>query len=192
MSLSVPVIYGSVRHHRKGIRVARFLTNKCIDRGFDTTLIDPLKFKLPLLDNMYKEFDEGNAPEVLEQLADIIKNADGYILCSAEYNHSIPPALSNLLDHFLEEYFFKPSAIACYSAGSFGGVRAAMQLRAMVAEMGMSSIPSIFPVPRVQQSFDEDGTPRDEAYDGRVDRFLNEFEWYAHALKQARNNGTPY
>lgn len=192
MSLSVPVIYGSVRHHRKGIRVARFLTNKCMDRGFDTTLIDPLEYKLPLLDNMYKEFEEGNAPEVLEQLAGILKDADGYIICSAEYNHSIPPALSNLLDHFLEEYYFKPSAIACYSAGSFGGVRAAMQLRAMLAEMGMSSIPSIFPVPKVQQSFDEDGTPRDEAYDSRVDRFLNEFEWYAHALKKARENDTPY
>jgi len=192
MSLSVPVIYGSVRHHRKGIRVARFLTNRCIDRGYNTTLIDPLEFKLPLLDNMYKEFEEGNAPDTMEELADIIKDADGYIICSAEYNHSIPPALSNLLDHFLEEYFFKPSAIACYSAGSFGGVRAAVQLRAMLAEMGMSSIPSIFPVPKVRQSFDEDGIPRDEAFDRRVDRFLNEFEWYAHALKKARNNGTPY
>ena len=31
--------------------------------------------------------------------------------------------MKNLLDHFQTEYFFKPSAIACYSAGSFGGVR---------------------------------------------------------------------
>jgi NAD(P)H-dependent FMN reductase len=40
------------------------------------------------------------------------------------------------LDHFLEEYFWRPSAIVCYSAGQFGGVRAAMQLRMTLAELG--------------------------------------------------------
>lgn len=192
MSLNVAVIYGSVRHHRKGIRVARFIKNKCIDRGFNTTLIDPLDYELPLLDRMYKEFKEGEAPDVLQRLAKILNEADGYIIVSAEYNHSIPPALSNLLDHFLEEYFFKPSAILCYSAGSFGGVRSAMQLRAMLAEMGMSSIPSIFPVPKIGSAFEEDGTPNDDSYHRRAKRFLDEFEWYAEALKAKREEGKPY
>ena len=40
--------------------------------------------------------------------------ADAIVVVSGEYNHSIPPALSNLLDHFLEEWFWKPSAIVCY------------------------------------------------------------------------------
>ena len=88
--------------------------------------------------------------------------------------------------HFLEEYFFKPSAIMCYSAGSFGGVRAAMTLRAMLAEMGMPSIPSLLPVPRVQTAFADDGTPSDEAWYRRAERFLVEFEWYANAMKAAR------
>ncbi|HKL17807.1 MAG TPA: NAD(P)H-dependent oxidoreductase [Halalkalibaculum sp.] len=192
MSLNVAVIYGSVRHHRKGIRAARFITNKCKKRGFNTTLVDPLEYDLPLLDNMYKEFEKGEAPNVLQSLADIITEADGYIIVSAEYNHSIPPALSNLLDHFLEEYFFKPSGILCYSAGSFGGVRAAMQLRSMLAEMGMSSIPSIMPVPKISDSFDEEGNPTDDAYHRRAKRFLDEFEWYAEALKTKRKEGNPY
>lgn len=192
MSHNIAVIYGSVRHHRKGMRAARFITQKCNERGHDTTLVDPLDFDLPLLDNMYKEFDDGEAPENLEKLANIIKKADGYLIVSAEYNHSIPPALSNLLDHFLEEYFFKPSAIMCYSKGHFGGVRAAMQLRSMLAEMGMSSIPSILPVPKVAKAFEEDGTPNDEAYHERTDRFLNEFDWYISALKNARKEDTPY
>ena len=82
---------------------------------------------------------------MLERLAGLIKAADGFIIVSGEYNHSIPPALSNLLDHFLEEYFWRPSAIVCYSAGPFGGVRAAMQLRAMLCELGTPSIPSLLP-----------------------------------------------
>ena len=81
------------------------------------------------------------------QLAGRIKAADAFIIVSGEYNHSIPPALSNLLDHFLEEYFWRPSAIVCYSGGSFGGVRAAVQLRAMLCELGTPSIPSLFRFP---------------------------------------------
>ena len=91
-----------------------------------------------------------------------------------------------LLDHLLEEYFCKPSAMVCYSAGSFGGVRAAMALRPMLAELGMSSIPSVLPVPRVQEAFTEDGQPTDDGWRDRADRFLGELEWYAHALEAAR------
>src|SRR4051794_4826650 len=141
---------------------------------------------------MYKEFAAKEAPPVLERLAAIMRSADAYVLVSAEYNHSIPPALSNLLDHFLEEYFWKPSAIACYSAGPFGGVRAAMQLRAMLGELGMPSIPSLFPVPKVQDAFEPDGTPKDEAFRGRAAKFLGELEWYAGALRAARASGVPY
>jgi NAD(P)H-dependent FMN reductase len=100
--------------------------------------------------------------------------------------------LSNLLDHFLEEYFFRPSAIVCYSAGSFGGVRAAMQLRTMLCELGMPSISSLFPIPRIQDAFDDHGVPRDPATDRRFARFAAELEWYAQALVEARKQGTPY
>ncbi len=190
--LDLLVIYGSVRHARQGIKAARFVVNACTARGHRATLIDPLELQLPLLDKMYKEFEPGQAPEVLVQLAGRIKSADAFIIVSGEYNHSIPPALSNLLDHFLEEYFWRPSAIVCYSAGSFGGVRAAVQLRAMLCELGTPSIPSLLPVPAVQEAFDDEGRPKDASYHQRAGRFLDELEWYAHALKTARQSGVPY
>src|SRR5205807_84651 len=134
--LEMLVIYGSVRSGRQGIKAARFVAETCRARGHRATLIDPMDDRLPLLDRMYKEYPPGQAPEVLERLAGAIKGADAFVIVSGEYNHSIPPALSNLLDHFLEEYFWRPSGIVCYSAGGFGGVRAAVQLRAMLAELG--------------------------------------------------------
>jgi len=186
MSLNIVVFYGSVRSARQGIKAARFIVNQCRARGHEVILIDPLEYPLPLLDKMYKEYDPREAPPVLQSLARIIIPADAYIVVSGEYNHTVPPALSNLLDHFLEEYFWKPSAIVCYSAGAFGGVRAAMTLRAMLAEMGMASIPSILPIPAVQDAFEDDGAPVDNAYPRRANRFLTELEWYANAMKQAR------
>jgi NAD(P)H-dependent FMN reductase len=192
MPLDLVIFYGSVRHDRQGIRAARFFDVACRGRGHRVNLIDPAVDQLPLLDRMYKEYQPGQAPEVLQKLAGLVKAADAFIVVAGEYNHSIPPALSNLLDHFLEEYYWKPSAIVCYSAGAFGGVRAAMQLRAMLCELGTPSIPSLFPVPKVQDAFDEDGLPLDEAYNRRAVRFLDELEWYANALKAARGSGVPY
>lgn len=192
MSLSIPVILGTVRTERVGPRVARYLVRALEQRGHRPTLVDPAEFRLPLLDKMYKEYPAGQAPPFLERLAQVIKPADAFLIVSAEYNHSVPPALSNLLDHFLEEYFFKPSAIACYSPGAFGGVRAAMQLRAMLAEMGMSSIPSLLPFPKVHEALDADGRPADAQTDKSAGRFLDELEWYANALKAARAGGVPY
>lgn len=190
--LDLLVIYGSVRHHRQGIKAARFILGECVARGHRTTLVDPMEEQLPLLDRMYKEFEPGQAPEALTRLSERIKAADAFIIVSGEYNHSIPPALSNLLDHFQEEYFWRPSAIVCYSAGPFGGVRAAVQLRAMLCELGMPSIPSLLPVSAVQDAFDDEGRPKDEAYHRRAGRFLDELEWYANALKAARKAGVPY
>lgn len=189
--LNISIILGSIRSERIGIKPAQYLVRKCEERGHAATLIDPLEYRLPLIDKMYKEYSPGAAPDTLENLAGIFKSADAYVVVSGEYNHSIPPALSNLLDHFMEEYFFKPSAIACYSVSGFGGVRAAMQLRAMLGELGMSSIPSILPFPKAQDAFGDDLKPTSERTDRATDRFLNELEWYAEALKVARAAGTP-
>lgn len=192
MPLKIVVIYGSVRSGRRGIKAARFVERQFSERGHEVTLVDPLEHALPLLDRMYKEYPKGSAPETLEWLATLYRAADAFVIVTGEYNHSIPPALSNLLDHFLEEYFFRPSGIVSYSVGAFGGVRAAVQLRAMLCELGMPSTPSMFPVPKIGTAIGDDGTPADPAMIKRFQRFASELEWYAEALRDRRRSGVPY
>jgi NAD(P)H-dependent FMN reductase len=190
--MMIPVLLGSVRQDRQGIKAARLAIAALAARGHQPVLVDPLEYRLPLLDRMYKEYPSGAAPEVLERLAALYRRADGFVIVSAEYNNGIPPALKNLLDHFLEEYFWRPSAIVCYSAGQYGGVRAAMQLRMTLAELGMPSIPSLLPIPRIAQALDEEGRPT-ATWSGRgADRFWEEFLWYARALRRERAAGVPY
>ena len=123
----------------------------------------------------------------MAKLHKILLDSDAFILVSAEYNHAPAPAMLNLLDHFKSEYESKPSAIACYSYGPFGGVRAAMTLRAVMGELGASSIPRLLPCPAVHEAFDGNGLPKDEsAWKKRSDDFLGQLEWYANALKGAR------
>lgn len=188
--LNIAIIYGSARRARQGIKAARFVKRKLEQRGHDVQLVDSEDYPLPLLDLMFKEFAQGTAPAAMEAIGRILAAADGFIIVSAEYNHSIPAALKNLLDHYQSEYLYKPSGIVTYSAGPFGGVRALINLRAILAELGTSSIPSAFPVSGIHSAFDDDGNPLDQVYDERVIKFLDEFEWYAHALKQARSANT--
>lgn len=193
----IAVLLGSIRSDRLGLRVAKWVLAELRKRGHETVLVDPLELDLPLLDRMWKEIKaepEGEHAALhakLKPLADLYERADGFAIVSAEYNHSAPPALVNLIDYFLEEYLYRPSAIVCYSASAFGGVRAAMSLRALLAEVGMSSIPSLQPVPNAGDAIGEEGEPLTQQLAEKSGRFFDEFEWYMRALKAERAKGKP-
>jgi NAD(P)H-dependent FMN reductase len=187
MGLNTAIIYGSARQARQGIKAARFVTRMLEQRGHAVTLIDSEQYDLPLLDRMYKEYDPGAAPADMTAISEALSAADGFVIVSAEYNHSVPAALKNLLDHFQVEYLYKPSAIVTYSAGPFGGVRALVNLRAILAELGTPSIPSAFPVSQVHKAFDDEGNAVEESYERRIVKFIDEYEWYADALRQKRS-----
>jgi hypothetical protein len=67
-----------------------------------------------------------------------------------------------------------------------------MQLRMTLAELGMPSIPSLLPVPRIEQALTPQGEPTDPAFERHGERFLREFEWYARALRAARAENPPF
>jgi NAD(P)H-dependent FMN reductase len=193
MTLTIPVLLGSVRSDRQGIKAARYMMALLARRGHTPVLVDPLEKPLPMLDRMFKEYPAGTAPPVMQELADLYRRADGFIIVTAEYNQSVPPALKNLLDHFLEEYFWRPSAIVSYSAGQFGGVRAAVTLRTVLAEMGMSSVPSVLSIPKIHAALSDDGKANEPWIDKAASRMLDEFEWYAEALvAQHARRSPPY
>ncbi len=193
MSLKTVVFYGSYRSDRQGIKAARFMIDQLQQRNHEVIFIDAKEYDFPILDRMYKEYEKGQAPAKMEELAEYIRTADGFVVVAGEYNHSIQPGLSNLMDHYLEEYFFRPAGIVSYSVSSFGGVRAAMQLRAFLSEMGMPTISSIFAISKIGDSLDESGASRESALTKRVGQFLDEFEWYEEALqRQRKEKGTPF
>jgi len=188
----VAVLQGSVRSERMGDRVAKWVIARLEAHGHEVVLVDAAALHLPLLDKMWKELKGGSDAahsglrEKLKPIAELYERADGFAIVSGEYNHSVPPALTNLLDYFLEEYFYRPSAIICYSATPFGGVRAAMQLRALLPEVGMSSIPSVQAIPRVGEALSSDGVALTQELAEKSDRFFAEFDWYMAALKAGR------
>jgi NAD(P)H-dependent FMN reductase len=118
MSNPILVFYGSYRSDRMGIRLAEFVVERLRRRGEAVELIDAKAVNLPMLDRMYKEYPAGEAPERLDRLARKIRDADGFVFVTGEYNWGVQPGLKNLTDHFLEEWFWRPAAIVSYSAGA--------------------------------------------------------------------------
>lgn len=152
---------------------------------------------IPLLKKPYHFYqDRSQAPEVLQATNKLIEEADAIVLVSAEYNHSLPPGLTNLLDHFpLSSYRFTPSAIVCYSMGSFGGVRASVQARTLLGELGSPNCTTILAIPRINKTMTEDGvpTPEETHLDKGADKLISELEWYANALKNHKDKvGKPF
>ena len=192
--LDLLVIYGSVRHHRQGIKAARFILGECTSRGHRATLVDPAEAKLPLLDRMYKEYPKGKAPEPLERLAGKIRGADGFVFVTGEYNWGIQPGLKNLTDHFLEEWFWRPAAIVSYSGGRLSGARAATAWHGTLSEMGMVVTSSTIAVGPIGQALSAEGDPVGEsgqALERAFPRFADDLMWWVEAAKTQRQRKPP-
>src|SRR5437868_2015269 len=196
MTNRILVLYGSYRSDRTGIRLAQFVIDNFRKRGEDVELIDAKAIGLPMLDRMYKEHPKGEAPAALEALAQKIRQADGFVFITGEYNWGIQPGLKNLTDHFLEEWFWRPAAIASYSAGRFSGARAALAWHGTLSEMGMVVISSTLAVGPIAQTLSENGEPQGDggnALTRAFPRFADDLAWWMEAAKAQRaKRGVPY
>jgi NAD(P)H-dependent FMN reductase len=169
-----------------GIRLAHFVVERLRRRGEDVELIDAKAINLPMLDRMYKEYASGEAPEPLERLADKIRNADGFVFVTGEYNWGVQPGLKNLTDHFLEERFWRPAAIVSYSAG-----RSATAWHGTLSEMGMVVISSTISVGPIGTTLPAEADPIGEggrALDAAFPRFADDLLWWMEAAKKRRES----
>src|SRR3982074_655861 len=194
MTHRILVFYGSSRSNRLGIGLAQFVVEGLRGRGDDVELIDAKAVGLPMLDRMYKEYPKGEAPAALEKLAGQIRDADGFVFIAGEYNWGIQPGLKNLTDHFLEEWFWRPAAIASYSAGRFAGARAATAWHGTLSEMGMVVISSTIAAGPIAHTLSAEGRPVGEggkALERRRPRFADDLTWWIEAVKLQRARKAP-
>jgi len=194
VSHRILVFYGSYRADRMGIRLAQFVVGRLRARGDEVELIDARAINLPMLDRMFKEYPAGGAPESLARLASKLREADGFVFITGEYNWGVQPGLKNLTDHFLEEWFWRPAAIASYSAGRFSGARAATAWHGILSEMGMVVVSSTIAVGPIGQTLSAEGEPVGEggqALERAFPRFADDLIWWMEAAKAQRQRKPP-
>ncbi|MEZ9833818.1 NADPH-dependent FMN reductase [Vibrio breoganii] len=189
---------GPPRPKRLGERVS-LACSLLLDKAFpgnSIEIIDPLDYDTGGIFKPEFAYSRQQVPQDLETLANKIKNADAYVMVSPEYNHSMSPALAHLLNHFGSSLFsFKPSAIVTYSAGQWGGARAAVSMRTFLSELGCLPVSAMVHLPSAQDVFDETGNTinpdNQQQWDEYLYRTLSQMMWWAQASQQHRQQIDP-
>jgi NAD(P)H-dependent FMN reductase len=179
--MNIVIISSSIRTGRNSHRVAlffeKFLNNTTPGTA---TVLDLKEYNFPLFDERLAHQPEPS-PQTLE-FAEKVKNADGIIIVTPEYNGSLPASLKNVIDLLYAEWKKKPIAISTVSDGVFGGTQVITALLFTFWKIGALMVPSTFPVPSVDKNFDEQGNLLNPAtFEKRAKGFVDELFWWIKA-----------
>ena len=180
----IVIISASVRIGRNSHRVALYFKKFLEEQKTATCeILDLTTYNFPVFHERLQHQDSPSA-EVLD-FANKIKTSDGIIIVTPEYNGGYPASLKNVVDLLYPEWRRKPIAIATASDGSFGGTQVITSLQFSLWKIRAWTVPAMFPVPKVQNSFDEEGNPTDKAVtDKRASGFISELLWCIEANKR--------
>ncbi|HZO34057.1 MAG TPA: NADPH-dependent FMN reductase [Gaiellaceae bacterium] len=161
--MHVLAISGSLRRGSHNTGLLRALQEEAPE-GVEVTLWDGLRSIPP-----YDADDDGvPGPAPVEAFRRLVRESDAVVFATPEYNSSIPGALKNALDWgsrplATNAFRNKPVAVVASSAGAFGAVWAAAELRKVLAAMGARVADVELAVGHAPEKFDENGRLVDDA-----------------------------
>jgi NAD(P)H-dependent FMN reductase len=170
----ISIISASVRIKRNSNRVALYL-KKYIEENklASVEILDLNEYQFPIFNERLKYQSDPSAKTL--DFAEKIKSANGVIIVTPEYNGGYPASLKNVVDLLMDEWRHKPVAISTVSAGAFGGTQVITSLQFTLWKMKAQTVTATFPVPKVQDAFDENGNATDKtSTDKRAAEFLKE------------------
>ena len=185
---TIAILSSSVRNGRASHRVALFFQDYIRENSLgDIDLIDLRSLNFPVFEERLKFLKE--PPEDVLSFADRIRSADAIIIVTPEYNGGYPASLKNVVDLLYNEWYRKPIGIATVSGGAFAGTQVITSLVFTLWKMKAWVVPSMFPVPKVEETFDEQGKPADlKVISKRAATFLQDILWCVKAKQAMMDN----
>jgi NAD(P)H-dependent FMN reductase len=189
-TLKIKVIIGSTRQHRFSEKPAQFIFEEATKRsGLEVELVDLRDYPMPFFDEAMPpgmKGKEGYPDPVITRWREKVKEGDGFIICTPEYNHGYPAVLKNALDYVYYDWSRKP--VAFVSWGGTGGIRSVEQLRQVTIELDM--VPIRFAVHIPNPWFIKEASElRTEGNLHAAAGLLDHLTWWTGALKRARDAG---
>ena len=152
--MQILAISGSLRADSTNTALLRALREEA-PAGIEIALYDGLK-AIPAYDG---DDDVVPGPAPVEALRELVREADAVFFATPEYNSSVPGALKNALDWAsrplaTNAFRNKPVAVVSASAGAFGGVWAAAELRKVLSTMGARVTEAELAIGHAHEKFD--------------------------------------
>lgn len=166
---NIAIVFGSYRPQANGRRLVHLLDQSAKEIGIKTTRVDAAEENIPFLTDLYDKLEA--PPKALQHVQRTFSEVDGFIFVTGEYNHLPQAGILNLLNFFSKEYKGKFAALATYSIGAYGGIRAAGALREVASALGMLVLPSALTVKNIEQSITQEGTSLTEQMTTSTRRF---------------------
>jgi NAD(P)H-dependent FMN reductase len=189
-TLKIKVVVGSTRANRFSEKPAQWIVEEARTReALDVELVDLRDYPLPFFEQAIPPGLQGpkgyDDPAIRKWQAKVIE-ADGFIVCTPEYNHGYPAVLKNALDHVY--YDWNRKAMAFVSWGGAGGTRGVEQLRLVAIELGLAPVR---PAVHIQSPWfiKEVSELKTEPNDRAAKTLLDDLPWWTQALKTARASG---
>ena len=131
-------------------------------------------------------------PEIVKELVAKIEAADGVIIGTPEYDHSIPAVLMNALawvSYGVYPLLNKPVMITGASYGTLGSSRAQLQLRQILnaPELKATVLPDEFLLSHSLQAFDANGELIDLETSQKLDAIFDDFRLFVTMTSKLSN-----
>jgi NAD(P)H-dependent FMN reductase len=186
--LKIKMIVGSTRANRFSDKPAQWTFDLASARpDFDVERLDLREYELPFFEEpLPPGFAKDNYtnPAII-RWREKIREADGFIICTPEYNHGYPAVLKNALDTVYHAWSRK--AVAFVSWGGAGGTRGVEQLRLVTIELDM--VPIRFAVHISNPWLIKDSKDIDTEQNRQsAAALLDNLAWWTGALKTARQS----
>lgn len=159
------VFAGSIRSGAYSGKTADIAQHELAKQGAEVTRISLADYPLPIMDEDLEA--EMGIPENAYKLARLFAAHDALLICTPEYNGSMPPLLKNTIDWVsrisqddgkpLKPYPGRVVGICSSSDGHFAGIRSANHLRSVLSHIQMEVIAPQVSVPNGAEAFDDDG-----------------------------------
>ena len=167
-------------------------TNRLLLKYMQKHFADKANIELIEVDNipLFNKPADMQVPKVITEIAQKIEAADGVIIATPEYDHSIPSALMNILawlSYGIYPMVNKPVMIVGASHGALGSSRAQLHLRQILdaPELKASVMPgSEFLLPRSLQAFDENGDLRDLTTVKKLNTLFDDFRLFVQIAEK--------
>ena len=138
--------------------------------GAEVTVVDLRDLALPLFD---EDLEAAHGlPDGAKKFKALLRECDGFLIASPEYNSSITAALKNAIDWAsraesdgespLVSYRGKVAALCSASPSALGGLRGLVHLRAILGNIGVLVLPDQVCISTAHEAFEESGKLKDE------------------------------
>ncbi|PAV28438.1 NADPH-dependent FMN reductase [Virgibacillus profundi] len=170
-------------------------TNRLLLQFIQKHFADKANIEICEIKNLpaFNKPEDKKAPYEVQKLADKIRKADGVIISSPEYNHSVPAILKSTLEwlsYTNQALIDKPVMLTGASYGRLGSSRAQTHLRQILdaPELKARIMPSSeFLIGYSLQAFDDNGNLTDQYKIEELEQIFNDFIKFVDITNQLVN-----